>query len=76
MTHDRHTQELMAETSLQFALERLVKNRRVISDLQKARGTQGLFAYEIGVIHAALGELDTAFRLAWTRRIGVLRMDR
>jgi TolB-like protein/Flp pilus assembly protein TadD len=34
---------------------------RVVSDLQKARGTQGLFAYEIGVIHAALGELDNAF---------------
>ena len=34
---------------------------KVIKDLLKARGTEGLFAYEIGVIHAALGELDAAF---------------
>jgi hypothetical protein len=35
---------------------------RVIQDLQKLRGDKGLFAYEIGAIHAALGQTDTAFQ--------------
>ena len=35
---------------------------RVIQDLQRLRGAKGLFAYEIGVIHAALGQTDDAFR--------------
>jgi TolB-like protein/Tfp pilus assembly protein PilF len=35
---------------------------RVIHDLERLRGDQGLFAYEIGVIHAALGQKDDAFR--------------
>jgi TolB-like protein/tetratricopeptide (TPR) repeat protein len=54
---------------------------RVVSELRKARGTQGLFAYEIAVIHAALGELDPAFE--WLGRavaersgwIAYLRVD-
>jgi TolB-like protein/Flp pilus assembly protein TadD len=39
---------------------------RVIQDLQKLRGDKGLFAYEIGVIHAALGHTDDAFQ--WLSR--------
>jgi len=35
---------------------------RVLEDLQKLRGDKGLFAYEIGVIYAALGQTDNAFR--------------
>jgi Flp pilus assembly protein TadD len=35
---------------------------RVLNDLQKLRGDKGLFAYEIGVIHAALGQTDDAFQ--------------
>lgn len=35
---------------------------RVLHDLERLRGDKGLFAYEIGVIHAALGEPDQAFR--------------
>jgi TolB-like protein/Tfp pilus assembly protein PilF len=35
---------------------------RVIQDLRKLRGDKGLFAYEIGVIHAALGQTDDAFQ--------------
>ena len=35
---------------------------RVIHDLEHLRGDKGLFAYEIGVIHAALGQKDHAFR--------------
>jgi TolB-like protein/Tfp pilus assembly protein PilF len=34
---------------------------RVIQDLKKLRGDKGLFAYEIGVIHAALGQTDDTF---------------
>jgi tetratricopeptide (TPR) repeat protein len=34
----------------------------VIKDLQRLRGDKGLFAYEIGAIHAALGQIDDAFR--------------
>lgn len=34
---------------------------RVIQDLERSRGDKGLFAYEIGVIHAALGQHDNAF---------------
>jgi len=33
---------------------------RVIQDLEGLRGDKGLFAYEIGVIHAALGQTDDA----------------
>jgi TolB-like protein/Flp pilus assembly protein TadD len=35
---------------------------RVIRDLEQLRGTKGLFAYEIGVIHAGLNQQDEAFR--------------
>jgi TolB-like protein/Tfp pilus assembly protein PilF len=34
---------------------------RVLRDLEKLRGDKGLFAYEIGVIHTALGQRDAAF---------------
>ena len=34
---------------------------RIIQDLERSRGDKGLFAYEIGVIHAALGQHDQAF---------------
>jgi tetratricopeptide (TPR) repeat protein len=39
---------------------------RVIEELQKLRGDKGLFAYEIGVIHAALEQADNAFE--WLSR--------
>ena len=35
---------------------------RVVQDLQRLRGDKGLFAYEVGVIHAALGQADDAFQ--------------
>jgi serine/threonine-protein kinase len=35
--------------------------RRVLADLERVRKDKGLFAYEIGLIHAALGEEDAAF---------------
>jgi TolB-like protein/tetratricopeptide (TPR) repeat protein len=34
---------------------------RIVRDLQRMRGDKGLFAYELGVIHAALGDDDQAF---------------
>jgi tetratricopeptide (TPR) repeat protein len=34
---------------------------RVAKDLERLRADKTLFAYEIGVIHAALGDADTAF---------------
>jgi Flp pilus assembly protein TadD len=34
----------------------------VVRDLERLRGSKGLFAYEIGVIRAALGDTDEAFR--------------
>jgi TolB-like protein len=39
---------------------------QVARDLERQRGERGLFAYEIGVIHAALGDADRAF--AWLVR--------
>lgn len=39
---------------------------RVIQDLERLRGDKGLFAYEIGVIHAALAHTDAAFE--WLSR--------
>ena len=39
---------------------------RVVQDLTRLRGDKGLFAYEIGVIHAALGQHDNAFE--WLAR--------
>ena len=39
---------------------------RIIADLERMRGDKGLFAYEIGLIHAALDARDEAFR--WLRR--------
>ena len=39
---------------------------RVAEDLERLRGDKGLFAYELGVIRAALGEQDRAF--SWFRR--------
>jgi TolB-like protein/Flp pilus assembly protein TadD len=38
----------------------------IIRDLERLRGSKGLFAYEIGVIHAALGDREEAFR--WLSR--------
>ena len=35
---------------------------QVVQQLNEIRGRRGLFAYEIGIIHAALGELDQAFK--------------
>jgi TolB-like protein len=35
--------------------------KQVVSNLERLRGDKGLFAYELGVIRAALGELDQAF---------------
>jgi tetratricopeptide (TPR) repeat protein len=35
---------------------------RVATDLERLRGNKGLFAYELGVIRAALGEHDDAFK--------------
>jgi TolB-like protein/tetratricopeptide (TPR) repeat protein len=35
---------------------------RIAGDLVRLRGDKGLFAYEIAVIHAALGDNDDAFR--------------
>ena len=35
--------------------------RRVLLELERVRGDKGLFAYEIGLIRAALGEEDAAF---------------
>jgi adenylate cyclase len=54
---------------------------RVTQDLERLRGDKGLFAYELGVIRAALGEQHQAFR--WFRRavqersgwIAYLRVD-
>jgi TolB-like protein/Tfp pilus assembly protein PilF len=54
---------------------------RVAGDLERLRGDQGLFAYELGVIHAALGDHDRGFR--WLRQaikersgwIAYLRVD-
>ena len=54
---------------------------RVAGELQRMRGDKGLFAYEIGVIHAAVGDTDRAFewlRLAVRERSGwiaYLRVD-
>jgi TolB-like protein/tetratricopeptide (TPR) repeat protein len=55
--------------------------RRVARDLQRMRGDKGLFAYELAVIHAALGDQDAAFKwlaLAVEERSGwiaYLRVD-
>jgi adenylate cyclase len=54
---------------------------RLTRDLERLRGGKGLFAYELGVIHAALGDHDRAF--TWFRRavdersgwIAYLRVD-
>jgi TolB-like protein/Tfp pilus assembly protein PilF len=35
---------------------------RVVRDLEQLRADKGLFGYEIGVIHATLGDVDAAFR--------------
>jgi serine/threonine-protein kinase len=35
--------------------------RRILAELERIREDKGLFAYEIGLIHAALGENDAAF---------------
>jgi TolB-like protein/Tfp pilus assembly protein PilF len=39
---------------------------RVARGLERSRGDKGLFAYEIGLIHAALADLDTAYE--WLSR--------
>lgn len=54
---------------------------RVVRDLEQLRGSKGMFAYEIAVIHEALGERDRAFE--WLHRavqersgwIAYLRVD-
>src|SRR5512145_1204715 len=54
---------------------------QIAEDLERLRGDKGLFAYELGVIRAALGEQDQAFR--WFKRaiqersgwIAYLRVD-
>jgi tetratricopeptide (TPR) repeat protein len=54
---------------------------KVAADLERQRAGKGLFAYEIGVIHAALGDRDRAFE--WLTRavaersgwIAYLRVD-
>jgi TolB-like protein/tetratricopeptide (TPR) repeat protein len=54
---------------------------RVARDLERLRGDSGLFGYELGVIHAALGDHDRAF--TWLTRavhersgwIAYLRVD-
>jgi TolB-like protein/tetratricopeptide (TPR) repeat protein len=54
---------------------------RVARDLQRRRGDKGLFAYELAVIHAALGDQDAGFKwlaLAVEERSGwiaYLRVD-
>ena len=55
---------------------------KVARELEQKRAGKGLFAYEIGVIHAALGDRDRAFE--WLSRavnersgwIAYLRVDR
>lgn len=42
------------------------ETRRIVAQLQRARGDQGLFAYEIAVIEAAQGDTDAAFE--WLTR--------
>jgi tetratricopeptide (TPR) repeat protein len=55
---------------------------RIARDLQRMRGDEDLFAYELGVIHAALGDREAAFTwlaLAVEERYGwiaYLRVDR
>jgi serine/threonine-protein kinase len=39
---------------------------RIVRRLERRRGDKGLFAYEIGLIHATLGDPDTAF--GWLAR--------
>jgi serine/threonine-protein kinase len=39
---------------------------KVARELERLRGDKGLFAYEIGLIHAALGDVDPAF--TWLAR--------
>lgn len=34
---------------------------RIAGELERLRGDKGLFAYELGLIHAALGDADRAF---------------
>jgi eukaryotic-like serine/threonine-protein kinase len=34
---------------------------RIARDLERSRANKGLFAYELGVIHSALGDVDKAF---------------
>ena len=54
---------------------------RIAREIQRMRGEKGLFAYELGVIHTALGEEDHAFKwltLAVEERSGwiaYLRVD-
>jgi TolB-like protein/Tfp pilus assembly protein PilF len=61
--HSSHNPVMLAGLghALAAAHDRRAANR-VIHDLERLRGDQGLFAYEIGVIHAALGQKDDAFR--------------
>ena len=39
---------------------------RIVDELRRLRGRKGLFAYEIGIINAALGDADVAFK--WFER--------
>ena len=38
----------------------------IIDELKRMRGDKGIFAYELGVIHAGMGDLDRAFQ--WLER--------
>lgn len=39
---------------------------KIVEQLKELRGRKGLFAYEIGIVHAVLGDLDEAFK--WLSR--------
>ena len=39
---------------------------RIIDELKRRRGDKGIFAYELGIIHAALGDVERAFQ--WLER--------
>ena len=39
---------------------------RIVDDLRRMRGDKGIFAYELGIIHAALGDTEHAFQ--WLAR--------
>jgi TolB-like protein/Tfp pilus assembly protein PilF len=42
---------------------------RIVDELRRLRGQKGIFAYEVGVIHAGLGDRDAAFKW-FSRAVG------